>query len=52
MKMALNQQTQNGDDIEIITAKNGEEGIAFFEMNFGHIKLIFADFEMPGLTGP
>jgi hypothetical protein len=33
MKMALNQMQKQ--DFEIITANNGEEGIAIFEMNLG-----------------
>jgi YesN/AraC family two-component response regulator len=39
-------------EFEIITANNGEEGLVFFEMNFSQVRLVFTDFEMPGISGP
>ena len=53
MKMALGQLPQKSQqEFEIITAINGEEGIALFEMNFSQVRLVFTDFEMPGINGP
>ena len=50
--MALGKIPQkNRQEFEIITANNGKEGIAHFEMNFSQVRLVLTDFEMPGING-
>ena len=52
LKMALGKIPQkNRQEFEIITANNGKEGIAHFEMNFSQVRLVLTDFEMPGING-
>jgi CheY-like chemotaxis protein len=51
MRLALNSLV-NGSEYEIISAMNGQGGLDLF-IKYSHlIRLIFTDFEMPGMNGP
>lgn len=51
MRLALNSLV-NGSEYEIISAMSGHEGLNAFIKHHQLVRLIFTDFEMPGMSGP
>jgi CheY-like chemotaxis protein len=51
MRLALNTLI-NGNEYDIISAMNGSQGLELFIEHNMNVKMIFTDFEMPGMGGP